>query len=86
MRPEAICGRFWNDLEPTILELVPGLRQLKEEVEQLSARQFLVSGSGPTLFALCGGLAEGKRVLMRLRRHLGARARVALAANRLRTP
>ena len=47
-----------NDLWVAAASLAPGLDQLRDELESASARAWLMSGSGPTLYAIYPSVAE----------------------------
>jgi len=59
-----------NDLWPAALRVLPGLAAMRFELEQTLMRPFLMSGSGPTLFALYASPAEAAVAAQRLGREL----------------
>lgn len=69
---QELCGwagrlRDANDLWPAAAELAPLLPALRDELEKRTGRPWLLSGSGPTLFALypsAPDAAEAGRVLV----------------------
>lgn len=50
-----------NDLWTALAALRPDVKRLRETLEARSGRPWLLSGSGPTLFALYASLAEARR-------------------------
>ncbi|MFI5261684.1 MAG: 4-(cytidine 5'-diphospho)-2-C-methyl-D-erythritol kinase [Candidatus Limnocylindrales bacterium] len=52
-----------NDLWSTVARLRPDIVHVREDLEQRSGRPWLLSGSGPTLFALYASRAEAERAL-----------------------
>ncbi len=62
-----IAAIAWNDLEFAIFDKFPLLQILRERLLQLGALAVHISGSGPTLFAICptGLNDEMQRVLQR---------------------
>ncbi|MBA2254707.1 MAG: 4-(cytidine 5'-diphospho)-2-C-methyl-D-erythritol kinase [Chloroflexi bacterium] len=56
-----------NDLWPAALRVLPGLAGLRFDLEQTLARPFLMSGSGPTLFAIYASIAEAAAAVAILR-------------------
>src|SRR5207237_1828900 len=48
--------RLVNDLEPAALSLRPDIGRALEAVRETGAEHAMVSGSGPTVFGLFGGL------------------------------
>lgn len=53
---EQISKYLYNDLERVVLPHHPQVLALKEQFEQCSCRGTLMSGSGPTVFALSDSL------------------------------
>lgn len=56
-----------NVLESVTLAKHPEIKQLKEALGQTTVLCSLMSGSGPTVFALIDDLAEGKRIAEKLK-------------------
>ncbi|TAJ98878.1 MAG: 4-(cytidine 5'-diphospho)-2-C-methyl-D-erythritol kinase [Candidatus Manganitrophaceae bacterium] len=56
-----IFHRPHNDLEEVTLEAFPQLTQIKKELSRLGGKGILMSGSGPTLFALFKEYASAKQ-------------------------
>jgi len=54
---------FSNDLEPAVLERYPQILDIKKELEETGAAGALMSGSGPTVFAVYGGPESAKEAL-----------------------
>jgi 4-diphosphocytidyl-2-C-methyl-D-erythritol kinase len=64
-----------NDLEKASVHLLPELAVSRAELDEEDVLGTLMSGSGPTLFALCASGARARAVAGRLRDHgLSARA------------
>lgn len=63
----AMCEGLGNVLEEVTLALYPEVRQLKDCMERLGADGVLMSGSGPTVFALCAKEMKASRVYNGLR-------------------
>jgi len=55
-----------NDLWAALVALRPGLEQLRATLESRTRRPWLLSGSGPTLFALYASLAEARGAVQEL--------------------
>jgi homoserine kinase len=53
--------------EPRRAPLVPGLAAIKEAAAEAGALGCSLSGSGPSLFALCDGMAAANRVAAAMR-------------------
>lgn len=51
-----------NDLEKVVLPAYPQVLQLRETLQSLSTLGVMMSGSGPTVFALAGSQAEAKHL------------------------
>ncbi|MRR57379.1 MAG: 4-(cytidine 5'-diphospho)-2-C-methyl-D-erythritol kinase [Deltaproteobacteria bacterium] len=51
-RVEDICGLLSNDLEPVTIGRFPVIQEIKELLAAKGARGVLMSGSGPTVFAV----------------------------------
>lgn len=49
---ESLAGFLYNDLEKAVIGLHPELREIKEELRELGAKDVLMSGSGPTIFGI----------------------------------
>jgi 4-diphosphocytidyl-2-C-methyl-D-erythritol kinase len=63
----AIFEDFVNVLEAYTLEAYPQVGELKRRMEDMGARKVLMSGSGPTVFAVCATVKEARRLCSRLR-------------------
>jgi 4-diphosphocytidyl-2-C-methyl-D-erythritol kinase len=62
-RDGAEVGRcLYNDLERVVLPEHPQVLQLREQFQQLGVLGTMMSGSGPTVFALTESRAEAERV------------------------
>jgi 4-diphosphocytidyl-2-C-methyl-D-erythritol kinase len=68
--------RLFNDLEDAAIEIAPDLEGVFETVERICAgRRVHLSGSGSTLFVLCDGTREGKKLAKEIERSIdGVRA------------
>jgi 4-diphosphocytidyl-2-C-methyl-D-erythritol kinase len=56
--PRLLEGEAQNDLWPAAASLAPTLPALREELERATGKPWLMSGSGPTLFALYPSASE----------------------------
>lgn len=63
----SLCAGLGNVLEEVTLSLYPEVRQLKNCMERLGADGVLMSGSGPTVFALCSKEKKAQRIYNGLR-------------------
>ena len=63
----ALCGAIGNVLEDVTVQMHPEVKQLKEVMLRLGADGVLMSGSGPTVFALVGKQAKVSRIYNGLR-------------------
>lgn len=59
---DAICSQVGNALEGVTTKLHPEVNQIKEQMRQAGADAVLMSGSGPTVFALAGQDARAQRI------------------------
>jgi 4-diphosphocytidyl-2-C-methyl-D-erythritol kinase len=66
-RVEEVGRRLHNRLQPIAEEVRPAVRELRERLERLGPAGQLVSGSGPTVFALCRDRQEALRIAHELR-------------------
>ena len=57
-----LAGILSNDLQAPALELLPQLDSLISRIEELGALRAIVSGSGPTIAALCASKAEAEEI------------------------
>lgn len=64
----ALGAALHNDLEPAAFTLRPQLRAAKEALVEAGALGVVLSGSGPTLLALCEGEAAAHDLADRMRR------------------
>ncbi|HET6419443.1 MAG TPA: 4-(cytidine 5'-diphospho)-2-C-methyl-D-erythritol kinase [Geobacteraceae bacterium] len=58
---EDICSILMNDLETVTIERFPVIRDIKETLLGFGAAGVLMSGSGPTVFAVFGAEEEARR-------------------------
>ncbi len=72
-----LAGLLQNDLESASLQLMPELASDRAELDGEDVLGTLMSGSGPTLFALCSSIAAAGAVAERLR----ARGHAAFAVS-----
>jgi 4-diphosphocytidyl-2-C-methyl-D-erythritol kinase len=63
----AVAAMLENELEPASFALQPELAQVKQQVVDAGALGALMSGSGPTVFGICGSTTEAQAVCERLR-------------------
>ncbi len=63
---QKIAENLANDLEYVTLEMHPELKQIKEAACRAGARGVLMSGSGPTIFALADSRLEADKLADRL--------------------
>ncbi len=64
-----LAGLLRNDLEAASLRLMPELASERAEFGGEAVLGVLMSGSGPTLFALCGSVAAAELAAARVRAH-----------------
>ncbi|MEG6617163.1 4-(cytidine 5'-diphospho)-2-C-methyl-D-erythritol kinase [Peptococcaceae bacterium 1198_IL3148] len=62
-----ITRHLANDLEYVTLEMYPQLREIKEQLTLAGASGVLMSGSGPTIFALTGDRQRAEQVAAKLK-------------------
>ncbi|MCU9986728.1 4-(cytidine 5'-diphospho)-2-C-methyl-D-erythritol kinase [Mobiluncus curtisii] len=67
--PAELAGYLHNDLQTAALSIFPELSQIIVAAEQSGALKALVSGSGPTVAALCPDASSQKIVAARLEAH-----------------
>jgi 4-diphosphocytidyl-2-C-methyl-D-erythritol kinase len=68
-----------NDLEPAVLERYPQILEIKDALSATDTEGVLMSGSGPTVFALYGGLDKAKAAYEAVSTSLKAPNKVFLA-------
>lgn len=66
--PQQVGAVMHNDLEPAALALRPSLQQLIHAAEDAGAIRAMISGSGPTVAALCADQASALGVVDKLTR------------------
>ena len=59
---QELGSRMSNDLEQAAFSLMPALRELVENLQELGATRAMVSGSGPTIAALFDSEAKAREV------------------------
>lgn len=64
--PHQVGAAMHNDLEAAALALRPSLQQLIHDAEDAGAIRAMISGSGPTVAALCADQASALRVVSQL--------------------
>lgn len=64
--PQLVGAAMHNDLEAAALALRPSLQQLIHDAEDAGAIRAMVSGSGPTVAALCGDEKAARGVVDKL--------------------
>lgn len=67
--PAKLAGLVANDLEEAACELAPHLRAVLDEARRAGALAAMVSGSGPTVAALCAHETQARLVRDRLAAH-----------------
>jgi 4-diphosphocytidyl-2-C-methyl-D-erythritol kinase len=55
-----------NSLEAAAIALMPNLKTLKDSIEELGALRAIVSGSGPTIAALCSSKEQAESIALKL--------------------
>lgn len=75
--PQLVGAAMHNDLEPAALALRPSLQQLIHDAEDAGAIRAMVSGSGPTVAALCADEEGARGVVDKLAARGGIEAFVA---------
>lgn len=65
-----LAASLRNDLEKVVLPRYPLVAQLREQFLQAGAIASMMSGSGPTVFALAPSADEGYTIMQRVRRAL----------------
>ncbi len=64
---EEVFRKPYNNLEKVTLKKLPALLEIKKKLESLGGKEVLMSGSGPTLFALFPGYALAKKAAASLK-------------------
>lgn len=64
--PETLAPVLSNGLQPAAIALMPQLESLIGQIEGLGALKAIVSGSGPTIAALCATHAQAESIAERL--------------------
>ncbi|SFJ35326.1 4-(cytidine 5'-diphospho)-2-C-methyl-D-erythritol kinase [Thermoflavimicrobium dichotomicum] len=64
---EAICNHLGNVLEPVTMSMYPEVRKIKDKMIQFGADAVLMSGSGPTVFALVKQESRAQRLVNSLK-------------------
>jgi len=64
---DELAALLVNDLEPAAFAVAPWLAALRRQAEKLAGRTVHMTGSGSTLFVLCGSGAEADELAGRLR-------------------
>jgi len=62
----AIAPHLYNDLEKVVLPAYPQVAELRAVLQDTEALGALMSGSGPTVFALCASAAQAEQVKQEL--------------------
>lgn len=60
--PVAIGQKLYNDLERIVLPEYPKVLRLREQFQQLGVLGTMMSGSGPTVFALTDSMSQAQQV------------------------
>ena len=84
-----LVGRSMRDVivEPYRKQFIPGFDELREKLFEAGARAFNISGSGPSVFALCDNVKKAEELCIIMSEHfqskgIDADALVALGDNR----
>jgi 4-diphosphocytidyl-2-C-methyl-D-erythritol kinase len=78
MPPESVrtqlgCGRiFYNRFESVAYTVFPELQSLHDRLSEEPFRKVLMSGSGSTVYGVCGSAEEAERIACKLKGHLPA--------------
>ncbi|MBD1372470.1 4-(cytidine 5'-diphospho)-2-C-methyl-D-erythritol kinase [Hazenella sp. IB182357] len=64
---DKMCKYLGNVLEPVTMEIYPEVKRIKDKMKQFGADSVLMSGSGPTVFALVQYENQAKRLVNSLR-------------------
>lgn len=70
---EHVASLLYNDLEEPASSLLPEIRQMRDLLRDLGALGTLVTGSGPTVFALAGDASHARMLLRECQRQLPLR-------------
>lgn len=65
------ADRLFNDLEDAAIEIAPELEGVFDAVEKVCGKRVHLSGSGSTLFVLCEGGREGKKLAKEIEKGVG---------------
>ncbi|MGJ0579016.1 homoserine kinase [Xenorhabdus bovienii] len=70
-RQSELAAKLMKDIvaEPYRTQLLPGFANARDGVKKLGALACSISGSGPTLFAICNDMAVAKEVAQWLQQH-----------------
>ncbi len=68
---EQLSSMLVNDLEPAAFHVAPLLSALQKRAEQIGGKRVHLTGSGSTLFVLCGSGSEAQRLQQKLEGELG---------------
>lgn len=68
-RVDVLCGLLSNDLEPVTISKFPVVQEIKDTLRELGASGVLMSGSGPTVFAVFTAETEAVQCQERLAAH-----------------
>ncbi|AKG20190.1 4-(cytidine 5'-diphospho)-2-C-methyl-D-erythritol kinase [Calothrix sp. 336/3] len=65
--PQEIAQKLHNDLEKVILPTYPQVRELRETFSQMGILGTMMSGSGPSVFAICASKTQAEEVKLQMR-------------------
>jgi 4-diphosphocytidyl-2-C-methyl-D-erythritol kinase len=69
---KAIASKLHNDLEKVVLPAYPQVLQLRETFASLGVLGTMMSGSGPSVFALCESKEQAEDVMRCMKREIGS--------------
>jgi 4-diphosphocytidyl-2-C-methyl-D-erythritol kinase len=68
---EELSQMLVNDLEPAAFAVAPRLRELRDRAQSVAGLRVQMTGSGSTLFGLCGSGTDAGRLQQRMEEALG---------------
>ncbi|MBI1871062.1 MAG: 4-(cytidine 5'-diphospho)-2-C-methyl-D-erythritol kinase [Chlamydiae bacterium] len=81
-----LSSLLYNRLEEVVFESFPQLGEIKEVLKRLGAEGVLLSGSGPTLFALVGSPEEGLKIQTQFHKNFSSKFWTALTKTNFTFP
>ncbi|HTV48478.1 MAG TPA: 4-(cytidine 5'-diphospho)-2-C-methyl-D-erythritol kinase [Phycisphaerae bacterium] len=73
---DIISEKIVNDLEPPAFVIAPWLKALQHEIDQTIHRHVHMSGSGSTLFVLCGSGRQSEELVAQLTKQFSNRCKI----------